>query len=118
MMRKYWRALGPSLIVGAGILVATFVAAHAGESGGWVLAGPLLLALTVVSADVLDSRLHGESSGASAATLIVTAAFLVASLIVMSRDPNIVKTLIPIMGAAGWVALLRPQRPRTPCKGI
>ena len=118
MTRKYWFELGPSLLVGAGIVVASFVAVHATESGAWVLAGPLLLAIAVVSADMLGSRLHGESLGASAAALIVAAAFLVASLIVMSRDPTQVKTLVPSMGAAAWVALLRPRRPRSSCERI
>jgi len=118
MTRKYLHALGPSLIVGAGILVGTFVAVHAGESRAWVLAGPLLLALAVVGADVLGSRLHGESAGVSAAALIVAAAIPLASLIVMSRDSTLVGTLIPMMGAAAWVALLRPQHPRTPCSRI
>jgi hypothetical protein len=116
MTRKYWRALVPSLIVGAGILVATFVGVHA--SGGWVLAGPLLLTLALISADVLDSRLHGASLGPSAAALIVAVALLAASLIVMSRDPALVKTLVPIIGAAGWVPLLRPRHQHSSCERI
>jgi len=118
MTRKYSHVLAPSLIVAAGILVATFVAVHAGESMGWVLAGPLLLAFAVVGADALDARLHGQSGGASAAALIVAAAILLASVIVMLREPELVKTLVTTLGATGWVALLRPQQQRSSCARI
>ena len=116
MTRKYLSSLGPSLIMGAAILVATFVAVHAGESAGSVLAGPLLLAFAVIGADVQSWPLHGKSSGASAAALLVAATIPLAGLIVMSRDPTLVKTLVPIMGAAAWVALLRPRQPRSSCE--
>ena len=54
MRRHAWLDLGPSLLVGAGIIASTFVAERAAESGWLVLAAPLLLALVVVSADVLS----------------------------------------------------------------
>jgi hypothetical protein len=119
MTRKDWLDLGPSLLVGAGIVVATLIAVLAAESRWLVLAGPLLLALTVVSADVLGARLRGESSGPSRAALFLGGAFLLAGLIVNLRDPSLVKTLIPVIGAASWVTLLlRPEGRRKPCRGI
>jgi hypothetical protein len=119
MTPKYWLDLSPSLLVGAGIVVATFIAVRAGESGWLVLGGPLLLALAVVGADALDSRLKGESSGPSWAAVILGVAFLLAGLIVARRDPSLVKTLIPIIGSAAWVTLLlRPEGRRKTCWGI
>ncbi len=116
MTRKYWLGLSPSLLVGAGIIVATLLAALAGESPWLVLGGPLLLAIAVVSADVLNSRLKGKLSGPSPAALILGASFLLAGLIVTLRDPSLVKTLIPVIGAAAWVTLLlRPEGRRKTC---
>src|SRR2546427_12803440 len=102
MTRRHWLGLGPSLLIGIGIILATLIAVRAAESRWMVLAGPLLLALVVVSADVWDSRRRGESSGPSPAALFLGGACLLASLIVTLRDPNLVKSLIPVMGMAGW----------------
>jgi hypothetical protein len=115
MTRKHWLDLGPSLLVAGGIIVSTLVAVLTAESGWLVLAGPLLLALSVVGADVLASRLRGESSGPSRAALIMGGACLLSCLIVALRDPSLVKTLIPVLGGPTWVTLflLRPEgRPR------
>jgi hypothetical protein len=119
MPRKYWLDLGPSLLVGAGIVVSTFIAVLAAESGWLVLAGPLLLALAVVSADVVDSRRRGKSSRPSWRALFLGGSFLWAGLIVALRDPSLVKTLLPVFGAAAWATLLlRPGNPRQTCRGI
>jgi hypothetical protein len=119
MTRKYWPDLGPSLLVGAGIVAATFVAVLATESGWLVLAGPLLLALTVVGADVLGSRLRGKPSRPSWTVLFLGGSFLLAGVIVALRDPSLVKTLIPVVGVTAWPALLlRPGSPRKTCRGI
>jgi hypothetical protein len=119
MARKYWLDLGPSLLVGVGIVVATFVAALAADSGWFVLAGPLFLALAVVGADMLSSRLRGKSSRPSWTALLLGGSFLWAGLIVAFRDPSLVKTLIPVVGVAAWpVLLLRPGSPRKTCRGI
>ena len=119
MARKYWLELGPSLLVAAGIVAATFVAARAAESGWLVLAGPLLLALTVVGADVLGSRLRGKPSRPSWTALFIGGSFLLAGLIVALRDPSLVKTLIPVIGVTAWPALmLRSGSPRKTCRGL
>jgi hypothetical protein len=119
MARKYWLDLGPSLLVGVGIVAATFVAVLAAESGWLVLAGPLLLALTVVGADVLGARLRGEPSRPSWTALLLGGSFLLSGLIVALRDPSLVKTLIPVVGVTAWPALLlRPGSPRQTCRGI
>ncbi len=116
MTRKYWLDLGPSLLVGAGIVLSTLIALLAAKSGWWVLTGPLLLALAVVSADVWDSRLRGKSSRPSWAALILGGAFLMAGLIVTLRDPSLVKTLLPIFGALCSVTLLfRSEGQRKSC---
>lgn len=117
MTRKIWLDLGPSLLVGVGILVSTFVAVRTAESGWWVLAAPLLLALTVVGADVMGSRLRGKPSGPSWPALLLGGAFLLSGLIVALRDPSLVKLFIPVVGASAWSSLLLlPGNRRKACR--
>jgi hypothetical protein len=119
MTRKHWLHFGPSLLVGAGIILATLIAALAAKSGWLVMAAPLTLALAVVGADVLDSGLRRESPVPSPAALILGGAVLLAGLIVSVRDPNLVRTLISLVGAGAWVTLLRrPGRGRQMCRGL
>jgi hypothetical protein len=116
MTRKAWFDLSPSLLMGVGIIASTWVSVVAARSGGPVLAGPLLLALAIVGVDVLGSRLRGGPSRPSAAALIVAGAFVLGSWIVALRDPSLVKTFIPLLGATSWpVLLLRSERRRKPC---
>jgi hypothetical protein len=118
MTRRHWVDLGPSLVVAAGIIVATRVAVLAAEAGWLVMAGPLLLALAVVGADVLYSRLQGKSSGPSRAALLLGGTFLLAGVIVALRDPSLVSTLIPVTGSAAWVTLFlsHPNDGRRACR--
>lgn len=117
MTRKYWPAVGPSLLVGIGIIVSTLVAVLTAESGWWVLAGPLLLAGTFVSADILDSRLKGVPSGPSWAAVLLGSTFLLAGSMVAWRDPDLVETLIVVIGPSAWITiLLRSEGERKACK--
>lgn len=118
MAGKFWLNLTPSLLVAIGIILASLVAVRTTGYGWYLLAGPLVLSLAVVSADMLASRLSGKTATPSAAALILAAAFLLAGFITL-RDPSHLKTLIPIMGAAGWAALLvRPRSGATPATKI
>ena len=118
MTRKYWLSLTPSILLASALILSTLVASLAAKSGLLVLTAPLLLALAVVGADILASRLSGASSGPSPAALILGAAFVLAGLLVTLRDPNLVKTLMPLVGVTAWIALLRPAARRNPCLGI
>ncbi len=115
MTRKFWFDLGSSLVAGMGIILATLVTKLAAGSGWLVLAGPLLLAIAFAGADVMNSRLRGKSLRPSPAVLIMGGTFLLAGAIVV-RDPNLLATLIPVVGMAAWVVLLRPEdRRETRC---
>ena len=119
MKRKFWPDLGPSVLVGAGIIVSTFIAVQTTESTWWVMAGPLVLAGTFVGADVMDSRLRGESSAPTWGALLLGVVFVLAGVIVALRDPSLVKTLVAVIGPATWVTvLLRPEGPRKACRWI
>lgn len=117
MKQQHRLNLAPSLLVGLGIIVATIAAKLAAESGWWVMAGPALLALSVVGADLLDARRRGGFSGPSPAALLLGATFLLAGFIVALRDPSLVKLLIPVIGAGCWVTLLaRSDGSRRACR--
>ena len=105
MTRKYLLGLGPSLLLGAGIVTATWSAALAAESGWLVMAGPLLLALAITAADAMARRLRGERTMPSPVALILAGALFLAGLVADVRDPNLIMTLIPLVGAGSWVAL-------------
>ena len=72
-----------------------------------------------MSASLLDSRLRGEPPGRIWGALILGGAFLLASAILAPRDPNLIKTLLPVFGATGWVTvLLRFEDRAGQCKDI
>ena len=107
------RDLAPSLFVAAGIVFSTLLAA---VLHGWlVLAGPVVLAIAVLGANVWQS----QSRRPSAAAIVLAAACIVASVIVALDNPAGVKLLLPTMGVAAWVAMVPPfgARHRT-CRGV
>jgi hypothetical protein len=119
MPRKRWLELGPSLLVGAGIVASTCVASLTVASGWLVLAGPLLLAIAFVGAVMLDSRTSGRSPNVYAAALLLGVSFVLASVILFLRGGDHVVEFIPIIGAAGWATLLpRRGNRRASCMGI
>lgn len=119
MTRKYWLSLTPSMLLATAIILSTLVASLATKSGWLVLTAPLLLSLAVVGADALHRRLSGASSHPSPAALILGVSFLLAGVLVTSRDPGLVKTLIPLIGVTAWATLLlRPDNRREICSAI
>ncbi len=119
MTRSKWLGIVPNLLVAAGMLLSTWIAVLTAESNWMGRAGPLVFAVTVLGADVLSSRLSGKPSGPSWAALLLASSFLLAGLIVTLRDPSLVKTLIPILGAGAWVTLLlRPEGRCRACRGV
>ncbi|HEX7035871.1 MAG TPA: hypothetical protein VF210_08860 [Pseudomonadales bacterium] len=116
MSKTRWLDHGPSLVVGTGIVLSTLVADFTADYGWWVLSGPILLVLAFLSADLMQSQRKGAARGISPATLILGPVFVLAALIVALRDPTLVTSFIPIMGAAAWVAVfLRPGGPSRGC---
>lgn len=113
MTRENLLDLGPSLLAAAGIVGSTLIAVRVAGSGGWFLAAPLLLALTVVGADAWRSRRRGGPASPSWAALILGGSFLLASLIIGFRDPRLAGALLAISGSAGWVTLRPRSRGRT-----
>ena len=119
MKRQDWLDLGPRSLMGAGVLISTYIGARAVHWGWLVLAGPLFLALVIIAADLWDARLGGESSRPSAAALIAGASIVLAGGLVILRDPNRVLTLLPVLGGASGASLLwRSQRRPAYCRWV
>lgn len=120
MTRKDWIHLVPAVLLAVGILVSTAVAVRTSDSGWLILAAPLLMALTIVGADALASRLRGESFVPSWISLLLGAAFLVACLIVAVGDSTQVVAMIPILGGgcAGGMYALGATGRRTACRRL
>lgn len=112
MTRQRWAELGPSLIVGVGIVLSTFIAVRMATSGMFVLLGPLCLALALVVADLAGARLRGSSRAPSHAVWLMGGAVVLASGILALRDPKLVKLFVPVTGAAGSITLWLPDRRR------
>lgn len=120
MTRKDWINLVPAILLAIGIIVWTAVAARLSDSGWLVVAAPLLLALTIVGADALASRLRGEPFVPSWIGLAMGASFLAACLIVALVDPTRVALLIPVLGGAcaGTMVALHPTSRRMACRRL
>src|SRR5271170_7422512 len=110
MPDKSWLNLSPSLLLATAIILSTLVAARSANSPRLLLLAPAILALAVVAADALSSRVRGESSRPSPAAIILGLSFLLAGAIVTFREPALVKTLMPLIGITAWPALfVRPN---------
>ncbi|MEM6794375.1 MAG: hypothetical protein AAF725_10350 [Acidobacteriota bacterium] len=104
------QVLTPSLLLAAGILAGTAIAAL--FDGFWVLAGPLALALATVTAGWLQERISVDRrfTGALSRSLFLACVVLVAATIIALGDPARVAAMVPILGACASVPIWLPAR--------
>ncbi len=93
-----------SLILVVGIITATMISLRTSESGWLVLAGPLVLACSIVLASVVGHRADSRKSLA-AGLILGTSVVLASAIVVTLADPARVATLMPILGGAGVVVV-------------
>lgn len=110
MNNRRWIEVLPGLVIGVGILVASFVAKATEHS--FLLAGPLLLALSVLAADSLNARLLGLPRRPGAAALIMGGSIALTGLLLMVSDAHLMLSMLPVVGAVSWIALRR-ETPQT-----
>jgi uncharacterized protein YqgC (DUF456 family) len=116
MTGRYWIGLSPAILVALAIIVCTAIAVRTSHSAWMVLVGPLLMALAIVGADVLASRLRGKPSGPSWGALILGTALLVACVILAFGNPTHVASMMPILGGgAGAIVVSRSVARRYAC---
>lgn len=120
MTRKPWIHLVPAILLALGVIVATAVAVWTADSQWLVMTAPLVLALALLGADALSSRLRGEPFVPSWLGLVMGVVFLGATLIVALVDPSRVALLIPVLGGAcaGTMFTLDAQVRRTACRRL
>ena len=85
MKRQYWLKLVPDLLLGAGIVLSTLISVLTVNSAWLVMAGPVVLALILLCADVLNGRLQGKTISLSATSLTMASSLLLAALIVVEE---------------------------------
>ena len=118
MTRKLRRDLASGAVMGAAILVSTVLARFSGDSRWPLLAGPALLALATVTADLIDSRSRGSAAARpSWPALILGGSFLVAGGIAALRSASLVLDLLPIFAGGASVAVLLGGR-RSACRTV
>jgi hypothetical protein len=105
--------LGPGLVLAVVMLVSSALAARAPHASWTAVAGPLLLVLALVGADLVRRRRFLPSPS----VLLVAAAILVAGGIVAARDLDRLAGTMPILGGCAVIPLiLRNQGARTSCR--
>lgn len=118
MTRERWLRLAPSLMVAGGFILATLITMRAGSSG-WAMLGPVLLGATLLAVSAWQSRLRGLSLTPSWSAVIVAIAIVAGSVILGYREPILIKSLMPSLGAAAWAGVLaRSEERRNPCRAI
>jgi hypothetical protein len=116
-MNRTLSNLGPALFLAAAMLAAAALAAAAPHAPWAAVAGPLLLVLSLVGADLVQRRRTGRRLLPSAGVLLVAAGILVACAIVASHDLERLAGMIPILGScAAFPLILRQESARTSCR--
>ena len=104
-MNRTLSNLGPALTLAVALLAAAALAAAAPRAPWTAVAGPLLLILALVGADVVQRRRSGRRLP-SASALLAAAAIAVACVIVASSGLDRLAGMIPIFGCCAALPLI------------
>jgi hypothetical protein len=102
------RSLYPASFLAAGVLLASTLAVQ--QSSWLVLAAPVALALSVLTASALDAWLRDARARPSHGAMILATSFLLAGLLVAAKEPVQLKPLMPVLAASAAVSVIRPRR--------
>ena len=117
MNRRTVSDLAPPLVLAVAMLLATALAKRAPHPSWTAGAGPLLLVIGLVGADLVQRRRSGRRLLPSPSVLLVAAAILVASAIVAAGDPARLAGAMPLLGScAALPVILRPRDARASCR--
>ena len=108
-MKRELRSLLPALLLAAGCLLATAVSLWSSRSLAWALAGPALLALTVVAAGALRRRIESRPQSYTA-DAIMGGAVIASGAMVAVVDPSHVILMMPILSACAATTLVTKRR--------
>jgi len=116
-MHRMLSNLAPALILAAAMLLATAVAAAAPRTSWAAVAGPVLLVLGLLGADLVARHRCGGRSLPSASVLLLAAGLLVACGIVASLGVERLAETIPLLGSCAAVpVILRQQSAHIACR--
>ena len=111
-----WKSLLPSIVLAIGILASSAIAKQTTDSGWMVLAGPLIMVVSVVIASVLGTRLTGTNTSTFRIALMLGALTVVTAGILWFRDPARLAEAMPMLGVAvAFPFILKPRGGRDRC---
>ena len=96
---------GPSLLLAFGVIASTIVTWLLSHLSWLVLVGPAIMAITLIGASALIPVPHHVRRKGIRRAIILAAALLLASAIVVMKDPAHLALVIPILGGGTAVAV-------------
>jgi len=108
------RGLFMSLVLAAGVLASTAASLLAGDGMGFAVVAPLIMAAAVLVAAQAGPGDRGEKRRAMIQAAILAGSVVVASLIVVSANPQKLSLVMPILGVAVAAPVLASARRRGP----
>jgi hypothetical protein len=116
-MNRTLSRLGPNLWMAVVLVVATSLVVAAPHAPWTAVAGPLLLVLALLGADLVHRRRAGLRTLPSPGALLVAAAILVACGLVAARGLDRLAGMMPILGScAALPVVLRHHGARLSCR--
>jgi hypothetical protein len=108
MSKRLRSELSASALIGLAIVASTWIAVHAGARGWSPMASPLLLCVAFAVAELCAAHFERRAPRWLMLASTCTTTLLLAAALLQSRDESGLLELLPVLGAAGWVALLFP----------
>ena len=112
MGKRFGTELGASALIGLAIVASSWIAVHATAHGWSPMASPLLLAVAFAAAELCAAYFERRAPRWLMVASTCTTTLLLAAALLQSRDESGLLELLPVLGAAGWVALLFPGHGR------
>jgi len=109
MSNRFPGELTASALIGLAIVASTWIAVHAGAHGWSPMASPLLLAVAFAAAELCAAYFERRAPRWLMVASTCTTTLSLAAALLQSHDQSGLMQLLPVLGAAGWVALLLPR---------
>ena len=102
---------GPILLLAVGVIASTIVAWLLSHSSWLALLGPAIMALALIGTSAMIPQPHVVRRKAIRRAIILGASLLLASAIVVTKDPALLALIMPILGGgAGAAVATIPKR--------
>lgn len=104
----------PSLLLAAGLMIATAVSVFAAGFGWMVMSGPAVLFVFMMAAGILTQE--NGVKGAAKTALLLGCGLLLAFTLVAWKAPLMVSMMMPILGSGAVVIVLGQGRSAQQCQ--